>query len=38
MAMCSLGNIYSPNYESGPEPESCERDIYEILDQLANIQ
>ena len=35
-ALCALGNIYSPGYENGPEDESSAKDIYEMLEQLAN--
>ena len=34
-AMCSLGTVFNPGMTSGPEPESCEEDIYNLLDQLA---
>ena len=34
-ALCSLGTVFSPGMTSGCEPESCEQDIYEMLDQLA---
>jgi hypothetical protein len=36
-AMCSLGTVFNPGMTDGPEPESCEKDIYEMLDQLAEI-
>ena len=35
-AMCSLYTVFSPGMTNGPEPESCEEDIYKLLDQLAN--
>ena len=34
-AMCSLGTVFSPGMTDGPEPESCEQDIYKMLDSLA---
>lgn len=34
-AMCALGTVYSPGCECGPEPESCEEHIYEMLENLA---
>lgn len=34
-AMCSLGTVFSPGMTDGCEPESCEEDIYNMLNQLA---
>ena len=34
-AMSALGTVFSPGMTDGPEPESCEQDIYEMLEQLA---
>ncbi len=34
-AMCAVGDVYSPGMESGPEPESCENDVYEQLAMMA---
>lgn len=34
-ALSSLGRIFSPGIESGPEPETGERSAFELLHQLA---
>lgn len=35
-ALCAVGEVYFPNYASGPEPESSESDSYDMLNQLAS--
>ncbi len=33
---CRLGEIFKPGCESGPEPETSEKDVYEMLERLYN--
>jgi len=37
-ALCSLGTVYTPNCEGAPSKETCEHDIYKMLDQLAEAE
>ena len=37
-ALSALGGIYSPNMEAGPEPESCEVDMCNLMERLHNEQ
>jgi len=34
--LSTLGEIYNPGMTSGPEPESSEKDVYEMLERLYN--
>jgi hypothetical protein len=34
-ALCALGLVFKPGMTDGPEPESCEQDIYDMLNNLA---
>ena len=36
LALCAIGSIYEPNMQDGCEPDSCEMDCYNMLDQLAS--
>ena len=35
-ALCSLGSVFSPGMESGPDPDTCEYMIYEDLNLMAD--
>ena len=32
---CIVGRIYSPGFTDGPEPDSCEEDVYSALADMA---
>jgi len=34
-ALCALGRVYNPNRASGPEPESCEAEAYQALEEMV---
>ena len=34
-ALCALGGIFSPGMSHGPEPETAERDTYQLLADMA---
>lgn len=35
VALCALGQVYSPGMTSGPEPDSAEEYAYQMLGELA---
>ena len=34
-AMCAVGSIFKPGFADGPEPNSCELDVYVELNNMA---
>ena len=32
---CIVGRIFSPGFSDGPEPDSCEEDVYSALSDMA---
>lgn len=34
-AMCAVGVLFNPGCTNGPEPESCEMDVYRDLETMA---
>ena len=35
-AMCAIGSVFNPGMADGPEPESTEKDVYDMLNQYAS--